>query len=139
MSLTRWAPFQELDSIERRVRRALEDVGFAPALVPAADVYETDDEVVVELEVPGYTEAELSLEVTDHTLVVKGAREDDREERQRSYRLHERLERSFERRFVLPGETDTERLEARFGEGILEVHGKRIPAKPKTVPIATRT
>ena len=139
MSLTRWTPFQELDSIERRVRRALEDVGFAPALVPAADVYETDDEVVVELEVPGYTEAELSLEVTDHTLVVKGAREEAREERQRAYRLHERLERSFERRFVLPGETDTERLEARFGEGILEVHAKRIPAKPKTVPIATRT
>jgi len=56
MAATKWAPSPELDSMERRVRRLFEEIGFAPALAPAADVYETDDEFVVELEVPGYEE-----------------------------------------------------------------------------------
>ena len=136
MAMVRWAPFQELDSLERRVRRALEDVGFAPTLLPPADVYETDEELVVELEVPGYAEEELAVEVYDHTLVIRGARGEAVDEEHRSYRLHERLERSFERRFTLPFGIDSELLEASFDNGILEVHAKRIPsARPRTVPI----
>ena len=51
-TIVRWTPFRELDSIERRMRRILEEVGFAPGLLPAADVYETAGELVIELEVP---------------------------------------------------------------------------------------
>ena len=138
MALTRWAPFQELDSMERRMRRMLEDVGFAPTLAPAADMYETDDELVVELEVPGFEEKELSLEVTDHTLVIKGEQAATKDEKKRSYRFHERLERTFERRFALPEVADTDKLTAEFKKGILEVHAKKIQTvKPKTVPIKT--
>jgi hypothetical protein len=50
--IARWTPFRELDTIERRMRRMLEGIGFVSALLPAADVYETADEFVVELEVP---------------------------------------------------------------------------------------
>jgi hypothetical protein len=97
MTLTRWAPFQELDSMERRMRRLLEDVGFAPTLAPAADMYETDEELVVELEVPGFEEKELTLEVTDHMLVIKGEQAATKDEKKRSYRFHERLEPSSRR------------------------------------------
>jgi HSP20 family molecular chaperone IbpA len=45
-----------------------EEIGFAPTLLPAANVYETDEEFVVELEVPGFEEKELGVEVS-----VKGA------------------------------------------------------------------
>ena len=139
MAIARWAPLQELDSIERRMRRVFEDAGLAPTLLPAVDVYETDDEYVVELEVPGYAEEELSVEVTDHTLVVRGEQTRATHEKKRSYRIQERLERSFERRFGLPAEVDTARLAARFGKGVLEVHAQRIApaADAKTVPIAT--
>ena len=44
------------------MRRLLDDVGFAPATLPAVDVIETDDEFVLELEVPGYEEKELKIE-----------------------------------------------------------------------------
>ena len=60
-TIVRWTPLRELDSMERRMRRMLEDVGFAPALLPAADVYETADEFVIELELPGYEEKELGI------------------------------------------------------------------------------
>ncbi len=136
MAITRWTPFQELESMERRMRRLLEGAGLAPNLPPAADIYETGDELVVELEVPGFEEKELSLEVTDHTLVIKGEQAETKDEKKRSYHLHERLERSFERRFTLPEEADTGTLTAEFKKGILEVHAKKIQTvKPKTVAI----
>jgi HSP20 family protein len=136
MAIVKWTPFSELDSMERRMRRLFEEIGFAPALAPAADVYETDDEFVVELEVPGYDEKELSIEVYDHMLSIKGARAKAKEETTKDYALHERLEREFERRFVLPTEADTEHLKARFAKGVLEVHaGKLQTPKPKKVAI----
>ena len=138
MAITKWTPFTELDSVERRMRRLFEEVGFAPALAPAADVYETDDEFVVELEVPGYEEKELSIEVSDHTLAVKGARTKTKDERTKEFRLHERLERQFERRFVLPTEADTEHLKAVFSKGVLEVHAAKLPTA-KTTKVAIET
>jgi HSP20 family protein len=126
MAITRWSPFAELDSMERRMRRTFEELGLAPALVPAADVYETDDEFIVELEVPGYDEEELTIEVSDHTLTVKGERTETKEKAEKTFRRHERLEREFERHFVLPAEADSDRLAARFAKGVLAVHAPKV-------------
>jgi HSP20 family protein len=136
MAVVRWTPFTELDSMERRMRRLFEEIGFAPGLAPAADVYETDDEFVVEVEVPGYEEKELSIDVSDHTLAVRGSRSRTKEEKQRDFALHERFERDFERRFILPREADTEQVKAVFGKGVLEVRAQKVPtARPKQVAI----
>lgn len=136
MAITQWAPFTELDSMERRMRRFFEGIGFAPVLAPAADVYETDDEYVVELDVPGYEEKELSLEVSDHTIAIKGSRTATKDEKRKEFALHERLEREFERRFVLPAKADTEHVKAVFSKGVLEVHAPKLQIEqPKNVEI----
>jgi HSP20 family protein len=136
MAIVKWAPFSELDSMERRMRRLFEEVGFTPALLPATDIYETADEFVVELDVPGYDEQELAIEVFDHTLAVKGEREKTREEKAKEFSLRERIDRKFERRFVLPVEADAEHLTAVFSKGVLEVHAPKVKtAKPKKVAI----
>ena len=136
MSLVRRVPMTEFDAIERRMRRLFDEVGFAPAPLPAADVYETDEEYVVELEVPGYAEKELSIEVFDHVLAIKGEHETTAKETTKRFRLQERLERTFERRFALPGEVDTGNLKASYAEGVLEVHAPKAPtAKPTKVAI----
>jgi len=136
MTIVRWTPFTELDSMERRMRRVFEEIGLAPALVPAADIYETDDEYVVELDVPGYEETELAIEVDDHTLSIRGEREKVAEEKTKEFRLHERFEREFERRFVLPAAADTEHMRATFVKGVLEVHApKALKATPRKVAI----
>lgn len=138
-TLVRWSPFGELDSMERRVRRMLGEVGFVPTLAPAADVYETKDEFVLELEVPGYAEKDLVLEVFDHVVTVKGERHEKREETEKTFRLRERLEREFERRFELPHEVDTKQLKARFHDGVLEVHAPKLEvAKPHRIEIAKK-
>jgi len=136
-TLVKWTPFRELDLMERRMRRMLEDVGFGPITVPAADVYETPEEFVVELEVPGFKEQDLGLEVTDHTLTVRGEVKVETEEKEKTFILHERLEQTFERRFQLPEDADTEKLVATFDDGVLAIHAPKAPeAKPRKVAIA---
>ena len=86
-TLVRWQPFRELDLMERQMRRLLGDGAFGVPHVPVADVYETPQEFVVELEVPGFKEKDLGLEVTDHILVVKGEVDEVTEEQEKAYLL----------------------------------------------------
>jgi len=135
-TIVKWSPFQDLDVIERRMRRLLEDVGVAPEPLPAADLYETASEVVISLDVPGFEEKELEIQVTDHTLVVSGERREEKEKKEKTFHLHERLEKRFERSFAMPAETDLEHVKAIFGKGVLEVHVPKIEqAKPRTIEI----
>lgn len=137
--LEKWAPFRELDPVERRFRRLFSDLGFGltPTVTPAADIYETDDAFVIELEVPGYDEKELEIEVVDRTLTIKGERKEELEKEKKELRLRERLEASFERCFVLPFEVDSERLIATYTKGVLTLEApKAVQMKPRKVEIA---
>lgn len=138
-ALERWTPLRELDRMERRMRRLLEDRGLFAFEAPATDVYETDSDYVVELEVPGFERGELSVEVSDHTLVVKGEHEEEAEKAGRELLLHERLERRFERRFELPAEVDAAKVAAACDKGVLTLHVPKTGAKaePRSIEITT--
>ena len=139
--LEKYSAFRDLDLMERWMRRMFSDFSpsFAPSMTPAADVYETGGEFVVELEVPGYEEKELDVEITDHTLTVRGTREEDKEQTDKTVRVHERLESYFERRFELPLETDSKRVKAVYGKGVLTLHvPKTAEAKPRKIAIAKK-
>lgn len=140
MTLVRWSPFPEFEAIDRRMRRMLDEFGIFPTALPAADVFETEKEYAFELEVPGFEEKELTVEVSDHTLVVKGERRETKDEKEKQYRLHERLEKAFERRFALPPEADTESIGAEFTKGVLIVHAPKLKTlEPRKVAIAAKT
>lgn len=130
-TLERWSPIRELDRMERRMRRLFEDAGFFPLLGPAMDIYETGDEYVVELEVPGFDEQELDVELFDHTVLVRGTRNAETEKREKTMLLTERLDREFERRFELPGTVDSANVSADFSKGVLTLH---VPKAAETRP-----
>lgn len=139
MQLIRWSPFPELDVMERRMRRFLEDIGAAPMAPPAADVYETDGDYVFELEVPGFEEKQLTVNVSDHTLTISGERAETTEEKGRTFHLHERLSKQFERRFELPPEALTDKVFADFRAGVLTVHAPKEKAtESREVAIAAK-
>ena len=132
----------DIDLMHRQLRRMLEGFSVTPLFVspelPAADVYETPEEYVVELEVPGYDEKDLGVEISDHTLTIGATHAERAEEHGKSYRLRERIDRTFERRFVLPAEVDTEHLAADFTKGVLKVHApKLVAAEHRTVAISS--
>jgi len=133
--LERWTPFRDLELMDQRMRRVFP--ALLPTVTPATDITESKDEFVFELEVPGYEEKELDVEVGDHVLTVAGRREVEKESTEKEVRLHERLESAFARSFQLPPDTDPEHLKASYGKGILTL---RVPKtsrpKPLKVPIA---
>ena len=136
-TLERRAPMRELDRMERRVRRLFEETGLFAA-GPATDIYETSDEFVVQLDVPGFEEQELSVEVADHTLVVKGERTVETDTQDRTVLLRERLEHEFVRRLELPFVADGEHVTAGFAKGVLTLHvPKTTDAKLHRVAIAS--
>lgn len=119
-------PFAELDAVERRMRRFFDEFGVVPAPLPAADLYETDGEFVLEVDVPGFSEPQLDVAVSDHTLVVKGERSEKKEsEEDKEFQLQERLVRRFERRFELPRSIVVDRIDAEFEDGVLTVHAPK--------------
>ena len=132
----KWAPFGDLDLVERRMQRMLEDFGVASAQVPTADVLETEKELIVKLDAPGFDEKDLSLEVADHQLTVKGEKTEEKEQKDTTFHLRERLENRFERTFTLPSEADVEHVGARFRKGVLEVHVPKLEQpKPRSIAI----
>jgi HSP20 family protein len=138
MNLVRWSPLPEFEALDRRLRRMFDEFGIVPTAIPATDVYETDKEYAFEFEVPGFEEKELTVQVSDHTLVVKGERTETKDERKKEYRLHERLEKVFERRFELPREADPKGIGAEFAKGILTVRAPKVEAiEPRKVEIAS--
>lgn len=130
-TIVRWSPFQELEQLERRMRRMLAGQEMLGAPLPAADLYESDAEYVLELEVPGFQEKELEIDVTDHTLTIKGERKEEKEEKTKAFLLHERLETTFERRFALPEEANTDKIAASYKGGVLKVAAPKTPIEPK--------
>ena len=104
-------------------------------MMPAADVYERNGEFFYELEIPGFEEKDLTIEISDHVLAIKGERKEKTEGADKAYRLHERLERRFERRFEIPPTPDVEKLTANFKQGVLSVRTPLHEQKPRKVPI----
>lgn len=134
--LEKWTPLRDMELMEQRMRRMFPSLTVTTSVVPAADIYETGGEIVVELEVPGYERKELEIEVSDHTLTVSGQRAKETEKTEKTLLTHERLESMFERSFQLPSEADTGHLKATYGTGVLTLHiPKTSQQPPLKIPI----
>lgn len=106
----------------------------ATGWVPLADVYETDDAYVVEVDLPGVKSKDINIEVVGNELAITG--ELKQTERKGLLRRKQRRVGEFEFRIALPREVDADQIEANLADGVLTV---RIPkhetAKPRRVEI----
>jgi HSP20 family protein len=111
--------------------------GGARGWLPAADIYETEDEVVIELDVPGCRHEDLSAEVVDNQLVVTGERQPG-QEAVRRYRS-ERWQGRFVRSFSVPRGIDGGSITAHYEDGVLRLAlPKPQEAKPRRISIEQR-
>jgi HSP20 family protein len=86
------------------------------AWVPAADISETDDAYLVEIDLPGADRADIDVQLDGSELLVTG--EIQEESRERRLRRNRRTGR-FEFRATLPGDIDADRVDASFDDGVL--------------------
>jgi HSP20 family protein len=100
---------------------------------PMADISETEDSYVVEVDVPGVKKDEIDVQLSERELIVTGQIEEH--ENQRRHRKTRRTGR-FELRTLLPGEVDAERVEARLSDGVLTLTvPKAAAAKPRHIEV----
>ena len=110
--------------------RGLEPFGTTGMTVPV-DVKETRDEVEVTAELPGMTEKEIEVSLGDGMLTIRGEKHSEREETGRGIYFSERSYGSFQRSIELPADVDPEKVDAKFKNGVLEVHLKKAaPSEP---------
>jgi HSP20 family protein len=131
MSGFRWSSLQDLFAIQEKMNRLFEetihrtefpDEGLDAALwSPAADVYETSDEVILSVELPGVRLEDVHLEALDGKLRVSGVRRADERVEPKQFVRMERIYGNFSRDFPVPASLDSSRIKATLKSGILRV------------------
>lgn len=105
-------------------------------IAPTVDVYEEKDDIVVKAELPGIDKDNIKVNLTDHTLTIKGEKKKEEEVNQENYYRCERSYGSFVRTVELPGEVHADKVKASFKNGILEVRmPKTEQAKVKEIKV----
>jgi HSP20 family protein len=123
------------DRFERLIERTFGRERQAPWM-PAMDVYETDDELVVTVELPGMSADDVDVSVEDATLTVSGTRAFSSQVKEESYHRIERRYGTFSRAVTLPPQVDTSKVDARFADGVLTVEVTKVEkAKPKKIQV----
>lgn len=148
MTLVKWDPMRELNTFSD-MNRLFDaffgsggngQTGMSRRWVPAMDLVEVGDSLVLKADLPGLRREDVSIEVKDGVLTIAGERKDDHEEKADGYYRVERTFGSFSRTLTLPKGIEAEGIQADFADGVLEV---RIPKpaerKPHRIEIGERT
>ena len=88
---------------------------------PHVDVVERDDEIFVKAELPGVDKDDMELTMTDNTVTIKGSTKTEEKEEKGNYHRCEISEGSFSRTVMLPGDVDTDKVKAKFKDGVLKL------------------
>jgi HSP20 family protein len=143
--MSRWDPFRGLTSLQDQVNRLFEDTvqqrrtsqNDLATWAPAADIYETESELVAELDLPGIQEKEIDIHVENNTLTIRGERKFEKEVNEDNYLRVERAYGTFTRSFSLPNTVKIDGIRAGFQNGVLTVRmPKREESKPKQIRIS---
>ncbi|HEX2392899.1 MAG TPA: Hsp20/alpha crystallin family protein [Solirubrobacterales bacterium] len=144
MALVRWDPARELDAFQGDMNRLFDgffgrrDAGGSGygsrRWVPAMDLVETDDSLILRADLPGVRREDVSIEVKDGVLTVAGERRVDHEEKREGYHRVERSFGRFLRSLELPKGVEAESVNASMEEGVLEVRIPK-PAESKATRI----
>ena len=145
-NLIRWEPAREMMTLREAMDRLFDDAFTRPLSlsgnnwsIPAVDMYQTDNEVVVKAALPGIKADEVQINVTGEILTLKGETKQENETKEKAYHIREQRWGAFERSIVLPTEVVADKAKADFENGVLTITlPKAEEVKPKTISIKTK-
>jgi HSP20 family protein len=97
-------------------------------LAPAMDMVEKDSAYEISAELPGLDEKNVEIKLANGNLVIKGEKNEEKEEREKEYHLSERRYGAFQRTFRVPEGVDADKIDASFKNGVLTVRLPKLPA-----------
>ena len=140
MTIVRWDPARELDSLQGEMNRLFDGFfgtqkgnggGSLRRWIPSMDLVEAGDELVLRADLPGMSEDDVAIEIKDNVLTVSGERRSEHEEKNESFYRAERAFGSFSRSLTLPEGVEPDSVSANFDNGVLEV---RVPKPQERQP-----
>lgn len=148
MSMIRWEPFRELMSLRQAMERLFEESFIRPSRLLGLiggeeklpiDMYQTANEVVVKVAVPGVKPEEVEITISGDILTIKGETKATEEVKRGDYLYQEHRYGAFTRSITLPSALQSDKAEATFDNGILTLTIPRAEeAKPKIIKVKTK-
>ncbi len=142
--LTPWKPVRELSTLRREMDRLFEDFlgekgAFFPeagSWVPAIDVSETDDNIIVKAELPGMDSKDIDVTVQGDILVIKGEKKEEKEAKEENFHRIERRRGAFARSIKIPVPVDSDGITAKYNKGVLTITlPKKEESKAKQIEV----
>jgi HSP20 family protein len=148
MAVVRLTPVQHLLALQEEMNRRFneafrggtgEEASWGHHIwTPPVDIYETEDAIVLTVDLPGVSKEDVSIEMHQQTLTVKGQRTHNPEVPDDRYHRVERAYGPFQRAFTLPMQVDQEQVQATYHDGVLELRLPKVAAaKPKRIAITS--
>lgn len=134
MTLVRFKPMRDLDNFSNRFQHFFDEFpGLAnssnDSFSPRIDISENEKNILIEAEIPGVPKENLKLTLQDNILSIEGEKKNEVEEKEKNFYRAERSFGKFKRSFTLPVEVDSEKVEAKFNNGILEITLSKLEPK----------
>jgi HSP20 family protein len=145
MAIVRWQPYGAVSSLQDSINRLFNDAFPRPMTdddvalstwKPVVDIFDKTDSIIIHAELPGVTKDNVSIEVKENVLTLKGERVEVKEVSEDKFFRKERSFGSFYRAFTLPSAINPDNIKATFKEGVLEIEiPKPEEKKPKQIQI----
>jgi HSP20 family protein len=145
MNLIRWNPFRDMSLLQQQMNRMFDNTLLGwPAenetntWFPAADLYETEHDLVLRADLPGVDPKQVDLRVENNVLTIRGERPfEGNKAKEENFHRVERLYGAFARSFTLSTAVDPDKIKANYKDGVLTITlPKAEAAKPKRIQIA---
>ena len=128
MAITRWQPFGEIESWHNKMNRL-----FGIDFVPAAEMEENDNEIVLKLEIPGMEASDLDIQVSETSITICGERKSETKTEAKGMVRSEFSYGKFERVIPLPAHIQNDKVKAEYKNGILTLTLPKIEAEKHKV------
>lgn len=143
MTLLRWQPQRDFTSLRRRFNQMFENDYFhgeedtaISCWTPATDIFESKDDFVLKVELPGISKDDVNIEFENGILTINGERKEEKEVKEEDLHRVERCYGTFSRSFRLPKNVNDKKISAKMKDGILELKvPKAEEVKAKAIPI----
>ena len=144
-NLIRWEPAREMMTLREAMDHLFDDAFTRPLTlrdgwsVPAIDMYQTDDEIVVKASLPGIKADQVQINITGEVLTLKGETKHEEEKKDKAWHIREQRWGAFERAIALPTEVVSDKAKAEFENGVLTITlPKAEEVKPKIINIKAK-
>jgi len=146
-TLSRFEPFRGASTLQDQLNRVFNDVferagdeSNLTSWAPAADIFETEHELVVKADLPDVDPKDLDIRVEHNILTIRGERKFEKKVSEDKYLRVERAYGSFSRSFSLANTVNAEAIKADYQNGVLTLTiPKREEAKPKQIKVNVGT